>query len=331
MAQEFKIDDAALAAYLAGELTTIQREMVEGWLTESVDHQEHFDAMKRTWEKAGNSAVQPVVVNSDLAWEKFKMKVEGQTKVINLPARRNYRWLAVAAGIILLIGISTIWLLPDSGVESLELTATNNVLTDELPDGTKISLNANSILTYPDSFDKERRVSLQGEGFFNVKRDEEKPFIVDLSHEAYVRVLGTSFNIRQEESEAVIEVYVASGLVEFGNEKEKVILEKGEIGRMDILTGSIEKIKDETPGYEELFWIDRSLIFEGIPLWQVVEILNRVYDQPVQLQCPQKENEPIRSSHFNETLPDVLNVLSEVHHLKISFQDSTGYLLQCND
>jgi len=85
-------------------------------------------------------------------------------------------------------------------------------------DGTKITLDAGSVFQYPETFDGElREVYLQGEGFFEVAADVQKPFIAHAGN-AEIEVLGTQFNIRAWEHNEEIRVVVAEGLVAFRHE-----------------------------------------------------------------------------------------------------------------
>ena len=70
-----------------------------------------------------------------------------------------------------------------------------------LNDGSRVTLNNNAELRYPEKFRGDKReVLLSGEAFFEVERNPEKPFTINIEDMAIVEVLGTSFNIRSEES-----------------------------------------------------------------------------------------------------------------------------------
>lgn len=83
-----------------------------------------------------------------------------------------------------------------------------------LPDGTQIWLRKGSQITYPKKWaGKERRVKLQGEGYFDVTHDPARPFKVELEQGGSVEVLGTQFNVRQTANQTT--VLVRSGKVRF--------------------------------------------------------------------------------------------------------------------
>ena len=87
-----------------------------------------------------------------------------------------------------------------------------------LQDGSRVSLNSNSELLYPEKFrGKKRAVRLTGEAFFEVEEYPEKPFLVNIEEKAMVEVLGTSFNIRSDPSGEAISVLVVEGRVALSN------------------------------------------------------------------------------------------------------------------
>lgn len=83
-----------------------------------------------------------------------------------------------------------------------------------LPDGTELTLNACSRVRYPEQFEgKERKVELEGEGYFHVRRNEKQPFFV-VTPRMHIRVLGTCFNVKTYTSDEVVSVEVESGRVQ---------------------------------------------------------------------------------------------------------------------
>ena len=112
------------------------------------------------------------------------------------------RYAATFVGIILLSGtIYLTFLKYNTEKESLLTVNTRNEVEQlTLPDGTKVWLNKNSIFRYPKEFDENNReVHLEGEGYFEVKKNSSKPFVVH-SESMQVRVLGTIFNLKTDQA-----------------------------------------------------------------------------------------------------------------------------------
>lgn len=145
-----------------------------------------------------------------------------------------------------------------------------------LADGSKVYLNSESRLRFPTRFEgKERRVYLEGEGYFEVAKDTTKPFIVE-AKEVDVRVLGTSFNVSAYVAEQAIRTTLVSGKVRVGDR----LTGKGEV----ILPGQQAEWKDGTFTTKEVdtsiytAWIDGKFYFEGATLEEITVQLERWYD-----------------------------------------------------
>ena len=130
----------------------------------------------------------------------FSERMTGpQSKENRLLALFPMRWLAVAA--VLIIGVigARMWFAPVTLTVPYGETA-----SIQLSDGSMVELNSGSTIKYARSFGDERRVSLQGEAFFDVEK-ETRPFIVE-TFNGSVRVLGTTFNVKawDDESKTVV-------------------------------------------------------------------------------------------------------------------------------
>jgi len=93
-----------------------------------------------------------------------------------------------------------------------------------LPDGTEISLNKNSTLSYSSSYgEKVREVSLEGEGYFSVMKDKTKAFVVDLNG-SKISVLGTVFNVKNYSKENVTTATLVEGSIRFETPEQQILL-----------------------------------------------------------------------------------------------------------
>jgi|GEM_PF-465929 len=151
------------------------------------------------------------------------------------PSRLRYQ-ISIAAGILLLLGISYFLFSPNPGsppsisYESKEIVviAEDHQKSVLLSDGTYILLNPGSSISYSDDFTKSRQVSLSGEAWFDVQKDENLSFKV-VTDEVTTTVLGTSFHINTQPDLSKVEVRVTSGRVQVSSkDKEIAILEKDE-------------------------------------------------------------------------------------------------------
>lgn len=147
-----------------------------------------------------------------------------------------------------------------------------------LTDGTKIRLNSNSQVWIPERAGDTREVRMEGEAYFDVTRNPEKPFIIHTDN-ASIQVLGTAFNVKSSPSKSSVQVAVVEGSVSFSSSaeqttEESVILEKGQFGYLNE-----DKITIEEFGVENyLAWMRGRLVFEDLALSQVCVQLTRLYD-----------------------------------------------------
>lgn len=144
----------------------------------------------------------------------------------------------------------------------------------ELPDGSTVILNAGSTLEYPQSFDGPvREVKLTGEGFFDIHRDPEKPFVV---HTGKVKttVLGTAFNIKAYPNQSDITVTVTRGKVRVSDDKQ--ILGIVSPDQQITFNKKQELVQQKAvDSHEVTAWMERDIYFEDITIAQAVDQLEK--------------------------------------------------------
>lgn len=333
MGKEHEIDDAILVAYINDELSADEQTRVDFWKNSSAENKAYFDELKRTWD-ISKKAFNPVEVDTNLAWEKVKpqLKVE-QAPVVSIKRKPNYWFIGAAATVLLLIGVFGLVYLLNSSSDMVVLTAQNQSEKSVLSDGSVITLSSKAELTYPEEFEgDERRVSLKGEAFFDIARNEEKPFIIDLPENVFVKVLGTSFTIKTGENQT--EVVVKTGKVQFGTKGNTVILIAGEQGIIDLKSGDLKKISESHSVEDEMKSITERFSFQGVELSKVISVLDDAFEESVRLDCPGAENKPIVTELNDESLESMLEIITEVHGLKIIKTENGNnveYVLICNE
>lgn len=143
-----------------------------------------------------------------------------------------------------------------------------------LADGTEVWLNSSSTLTFPEFFaGNERRVKLSGEAFFEVSKDTEHPFIVEVGR-MEIKVLGTRFNINSYEPEGNIYTTLVEGCVEVRNSGHSLQLNPGE----QACGGSYGLTKKEVNVAPYVSWRDGKFVFRNTNLEEICGQLSRWYD-----------------------------------------------------
>ncbi|WP_278365154.1 FecR family protein [Butyricimonas virosa] len=160
-----------------------------------------------------------------------------------------------------------------------------------LADGSQVWINSQSVLEFPACFvGKERRVRLQGEAYFEVSKNVEKPFIVDMGNKE-IRVLGTSFNVNDYDGKFV--TTLVSGKVQvFVNDKDYVLTSS-----MQVRVEEDDVFVEEVDVREFTAWKDGLFVFKKQKLREVMDILSRWYDVDVFYQ-----NLELQNLHFTGTI-----------------------------
>jgi len=206
-----------IGKYLAKEATGEEINILEEWVKRDPENKKTFLDLKQTW-ILSNAEHTDRQINLNKEWEQLHSTVFDEKEYTDdLPAEItnfNYnKFLKMAAIIVIVLTAGYFLFFLISNPSSEQLVAGNSVVSTNLPDGTKVTLNHNSILKYPKIFASHiRKVQLQGDAFFDVAHDLSKPFIIETKN-IQVEVFGTSFYINAKVEQPTVEVIVQTGKV----------------------------------------------------------------------------------------------------------------------
>jgi len=207
-------------------------------------------------------------------------------------ARRRPGAYAIAASISALLVCAFVWLWMQQG--SLPFaTATRDVVTQKgqrslitLNDGTKVWMNNDSRLTYPNSFEGQplREVSLEGEAFFDVAENKAQPFIVHTA-DIDVKVLGTAFNVRSYQDQNV-ETTLVRGKVNIASTGQQARVVTMLPNQRVVYEKNSQQLLLENRVNTEKYtaWREGRLIFEDQPLSEIVQALERWYNVTIRVE-----------------------------------------------
>ncbi|MDR0745315.1 MAG: FecR domain-containing protein [Mediterranea sp.] len=177
-----------------------------------------------------------------------------------------------------------------------------------LPDKSNVYLNAETALEYDLNNKKQRKVYLSGEAYFEVEKDKDRPFIVDLG-ELQIEVLGTSFNVQTYKNDDIIEASLIAGSIKLTG---KQFTESYYLKPMEQV---IYSKKDATlriipfDSHQELGWMDDRLVFSSEPLYKIIHRIERWYGVHIDLQCPEISDDLMSGTFHDEELADVLEAI----------------------
>lgn len=273
-----KLNDEILAGFLMGECTEDELREVNSWLGESKENARELFRLEEIYHlgKMGDTSDEKQVEKA----EKRLLKRLEQEKTKQHKVRRIYGWMRYAAifiGIFILGGAGyMLFQKQDRSQPLLTVTTQDAIKEMKLPDGTTVWLNKNTTLRYPSEFSTTgRKVYLEGEGYFDVKRNPEKPFIVQ-SEAMQIKVLGTVFNFRSDKVKMSAVATLLKGEIEVkGNHEEgMIVLAPGQKAELNGVTRRLV-VKQVDTGFEN--WHDNQFIFDKADIYTIARTLENSY------------------------------------------------------
>jgi ferric-dicitrate binding protein FerR (iron transport regulator) len=332
-----------LARYMAGQSSRDEVESIRSWVNADEYNGQFLEEVQIIWDAAGTSSDQRACTNVDVDgdWESLKKRMraaDSGRRQIEDPAAGNGKceasrneqpsrtasnvrqMLRVAALVALLVGGAIIFdqFAETPAAEQAGEVSYQQITTDpgqratvRLGDGTRVVLNVDSELRVPRAFDREiRRIELEGEAYFDVASDGDRPFRVE-SERATVTVLGTRFGMRayaNGQTRVVVEEGQVSMASAVSSGSTPVDLRGGHIGE---LTGDSAGIAvSQVNATDYLSWREGRLTFRETPLSEVMVTLERWYDIEGKFRDDSIRDRQLTASLTSKSLQDVLDVIS---------------------
>ncbi len=293
------MDIKLIAKYLANECTNDEIATIEEWLSENSENVERMKELERIWTVSEKETEFDNVFNPELDWAVLQSRIEDEQLVFNSRSGArggmfslNSAWSVAirVAAIFLLAALLATYTYKSFYVHESEVI--ENVFREismtkgqrggvTLSDGTKVYLNSDSKIVLPSVFEADlREVYLEGEAFFDVAKNPNRPFIIK-TNGAIVQVLGTSLSVRNYAGDKIVQTVVEEGVVSFRAEdkslNEGVILTAGKLGRLNLEDKVIVKEQvDDLDLY--LSWKEGYLKFNDASMKEVAQQLERKYD-----------------------------------------------------
>lgn len=310
--------DNYIQSFLNGSLDEEGHAVLRRWIKEKPENKEYFRNMIAVWKATGvMSNVDGFDVDS--AIDKF----EKATKSANLiHFYRRALIVSVVAIILLLCGISSLFFLWHSEKTALEVSDGYKEYIVEVPlgskskitfpDGSVVCLNAGSMVKYDSNFAKEsRNVELRGEGYFEISKNKELPFVVHTG-KLSVKVLGTKFNLKSYEEDSEVKVTLKEGAVKVGDfpaETAQVMLKPNQRFTFKKTTQTMRVDSVDASHVDN--WRNGAMTFDKVSLAEITKELRRLYNIPIRIE-DESVKEIVYYSDFQEnvTVEKVLEILS---------------------
>ena len=299
-------------------LSETEADLLLSWLFSEKGREEFGLEVEKRWGPDEDGEIQYAKI-----LEQVHRRIDNRPKAVKLarrPVRGYLRYAAVVAVAVLLgTGAYTFGRLTGEGrgedvlagaYETVEFYNPRGMrAVVVLPDSSRVTLNADSRISYPRRFTwQAREVKLEGEAYFEVAKDKLRPFTVEAG-DTKVTALGTEFNLRSYPGDPDTETTLVEGSVRVEAGGERSILEPGYKLRYDPSSGQAD-ISEVNPD-ASTGWMDGKLYFEAMTFERIASVLERKYSVNIRITDPLLAAKSFDGKfEHGEGLDQILNVIS---------------------
>jgi len=311
-----------LAKYLGSEMSEAESRTFEEEFSGSEEHKARIEKLKKQW-SAMNGYKASKSPDIRKAWDKLHERLQDEKLIPaqNIVVKRLlvHNLVRIAAVVLILLGIGAVIYMNVGRKPAVELVQLNtensaNTLIKTLSDGSVIYIAQNSLFSFREKFKSgSRNVELQGEAFFDIVPNPDRPFIIE-TDEALIQVLGTAFNVKTQNGDG-LELFVDRG-------KVKVTLKMDPSNSEMVMAGEkISNIKNSlvkskhTPN-EATAWYKQRMHFKDETLQNIIHVLNRNFNTNFVLADNEIGKHKLTVTFHNETTETMTELICVALNLK---------------
>lgn len=310
-----------IAKYFSNECTSEESNELMDWKNQNENNRKVFLEQEAIWKNSKSDVLFNPDVEKALAIVNTEIELAEKNKVLKPQSNKTLFYITrIAAIAIIFVVVGTIFsgvFLDFFGSQVISLNENWEHPQDTLPDGTIVYLNKQSKIIYPKKFNKSiREVTLIGEAFFEVTRDENRPFIVH-TNDAEIRVLGTSFNVKAYEQNKDVQVIVETGKVkvsaakkqdiEAKTEKSNQILEAGTMAVVSKHTKEVNKLTNSNLAY--LDWRKEQIVFKQTEINKVIKTLEQIYRVEIKINDDNLKGKHLTAKFRKQSIQSIVDVI----------------------
>lgn len=307
------IPEDIIIRYFQHNATEEESQYLHQWLREDEKNVKLFCQLEEIWNS--RHTIDETVIRD--GWERLNNQMEpGKLKIKPVARKKIPVWIRyTAAACIGILLVATIWISSENGIINLGKPVVQNVVFNRngvemllLPDSSRIWINENSKITYPEEFSKkERVVQLEGKAYFDISKDERKPFIVRMN-KIDVEVTGTEFFIETTPLRTLITLISGSVQVKRNDINKSASLTPGQEASITADKDDINITTVDTNFY--VAWKDGTYRFDGEPFGEITKFLAWRFNLDINIAESLKEKRFTGRIDSEEGIHEVLDKIS---------------------
>lgn len=324
----FKEDTLLQNRLLTNNATPEEASALETWITSDDQNRLFWDDLNALFYNE-EAAIAASEVNTKAAWDLVEKRISTDnvsshhTSIYKMK-RRVTQW-SVAATVVGLL-LSSLFYFNITKEVSLNSLATNSDIKEVvLADGSTVTINSNSQLNYPNSFKGDKReVILNGEAYFEITKNPQKPFIVKTNN-LEIKVLGTKFNVDDFGGNSkLMQVNVVEGKVEVRSssfQNSVITLIKGESALLDKEHGTF--VKSTKMAANGAAWKTKTFAFNNSDLDEVLSSLAKAYKMKMEIKDSTLLNNHLTATFEKKDINFVMTIISSTFNLNYAIENET--------
>lgn len=299
-------DYRLLAKYLTDTLSPEEMEKVEGWRVLSIENEDIFSKLVKlrvSWKFTQYNTPEHI----EKALNGLNVKIDSRRRFQIFRSVMRY-----AAVVLLLVSFSYVgwdYLKPDNYV-TITVKQSEDVKKIKLADGSTAWLKSGSSLKIPETFTADnRKLSLQGEAFFDVAKNAQSPLYISTNY-VNIKVLGTAFNVKTDEEHQNVETVLARGKVALLDKQWKAVLDMSPGEKVTYNNRKNEYATEVVDVNICTAWRLNQFVFENVTLREIVNQLSVKFNVNINLESSKLAQRKFRCViNEDESLPDILKLL----------------------
>ena len=344
-----------LIKFIQDKTTDVENQMVLDWCEQKPSNKNHLIELKNIWisqhldqtkasDEEFNSMMKLIHEDDEISQSNNRSLLKLATK-----SSRKYQYFAYAATVVMILSIGlnlflhttrssqslinsqiNIVSLPDS-MKQIYYTNKGVKAIVELPDGSRVWLNSDSKIEFPNQFSGDKReVNFSGEGYFEVVKNPEKPMVIQTSKDMNIEVLGTTFNLKAYDNDDYIETTLYKGEIQLrlkDKVRQKEYLTQIEPQKSYVIRSNqcyLNKPKSKIENKSA--WKDGQLIFEDSPIDEVIKSLERWYGVNFSIKDKSIYKYNLTATFESESIVQILEMIKLCTRIDYQFNNNQADL-----